>query len=45
MFNLLEEFATKKNPYASILYKKLTFLFVENHEEETMREFILANLE
>ena len=32
MFNLLVEFASKKNPYASILYKKLTFLFVENHE-------------
>jgi hypothetical protein len=32
MFNLLDEFASKKNPYASIVYKKLTFLFIQNHE-------------
>lgn len=37
MFDLLDEFASKKNPYASIVYKKITFLFIENHEELTMR--------
>ena len=31
MFDVLDEFASKKNPYASIVYKKLTFLFIENH--------------
>ena len=45
MFDLLNEFASKKNSYASIVYKKITFLFIENHEELTMREFILRNLE
>lgn len=28
LFSLLDEFASKKNPYASIVYKKLTFLFI-----------------
>lgn len=28
LFNLLDEFANNKNPYASIVYKKLTFLFI-----------------
>jgi hypothetical protein len=45
LFDLLDEFASKKHPYASIVYKKLTFLFIENHEELTMREFILRNLQ
>ena len=45
MFDLLNEFASKKNSYASIVYKKITFLFIENHEELTMREFVLRNLE
>lgn len=45
MFDLLDEFANKKNPYASIVYKKITFLFIENHEELTMREFMLRNLQ
>ena len=44
MFDLLDEFANKKNPYASIVYKKITFLFIENHEELTMREFMLRNI-
>jgi hypothetical protein len=43
MFNLLDEFASKRNPYASIVYKKLTFLFIENHEELNVREFMLRN--
>ena len=45
MFDLLDEFANKKNPYASIVYKKITFLFIENHEELTMREFMLRNIQ
>lgn len=43
LFNLLDEFASKRNPYASIVYKKLTFLFIENHEELNVREFMLRN--
>ena len=31
LFNLMDEFASKRNPYASIVYKKITFLFIENH--------------
>ena len=45
MFDLLDEFASKKNPYASIVYKKITFLFIENHDELTMREFMLRNIQ
>ena len=45
MFDLLDDFASKKNPYASIVYKKITFLFIENHEELTMREFMLRNIQ
>lgn len=45
MFDLLDQFASKRNPYASIVYKKLTFLFIENHEELTMREFMLRNMQ
>ena len=33
LFSLLDEFASKRNPYASVVYKKLTFLFIENHNE------------
>ena len=40
---MLDEFANKKNPYASVVYKKLTFLFIENHEELNTREFMLRN--
>jgi hypothetical protein len=43
LFNLLDEFASKRNPYASIVYKKITFLFIENHEELNIREFMLRN--
>ena len=43
LFNLLDQFAKGKNPYASIIYKKLTFLFIENHEETSVREFMLHN--
>lgn len=44
LFGLLDEFASKKNPYASVVYKKLTFLFIENHEELNLREFMLRNI-
>lgn len=43
LFNLLDEFASKRNPYASIVYKKLTFLFIENHQDLNIREFMLRN--
>ena len=45
MFNLLDDFANNKNPYASIVYKKLTFLFIENHEDSNIREFMLRNFQ
>jgi hypothetical protein len=45
LFSLLDEFASKKNPYASVVYKKLTFLFIENHEELNVREFMLRNFQ
>ena len=41
--SLLDEFASKRNPYASVVYKKLTFLFIENHNELEVREFMLRN--
>lgn len=28
LFSLLHHFANQKNPFASILYKKITFLFI-----------------
>jgi len=37
LFNLLDEFASKRNSFASVIYKKITFLFIENHEELNIR--------
>ena len=44
LLSLLDEFASKRNPYASVVYKKLTFLFIENHNELEVREFMLRNI-
>jgi hypothetical protein len=33
IFDFLDYLATQKNKLASIIYKKMIFLFVENHED------------
>lgn len=43
MFKLLDHFASERNPYASIIYKKLTFSLIENHSDVMMREMIIKN--
>ena len=45
LFKLLEFLAKTKNPYAPILYKTLTFSFIENHSEVTLREFYCRNFQ
>lgn len=40
LFRLLETFATERNPYAAILYKKLTFSLIENYEDLEVRDFM-----
>eukprot|EP00825_Cyclidium_porcatum_P011874 TRINITY_DN16144_c0_g1_i3.p1 TRINITY_DN16144_c0_g1~~TRINITY_DN16144_c0_g1_i3.p1 ORF type:complete len:441 (-),score=70.91 TRINITY_DN16144_c0_g1_i3:109-1431(-) len=42
-FTLLDNFAQQRNPYAAIVYKKLTFSLMENHADINLREFILRN--
>lgn len=37
LFDFLEHLAAGKSRLASIIYKKMIFLFVENHEETEMR--------
>jgi hypothetical protein len=43
MFRLLDHFANDRNPFAAILYKKLTFSLIENFDEMETREFMEAN--
>lgn len=43
LFALLHHFASQKNPFASVLYKKITFLFIENHEIVEFREYVLRS--
>lgn len=45
LFKLLEYLAKSKNPYAPILYKTLTFSFIENHSELILREVYCRNFE
>ena len=45
LFKLLEFLAKCKNPYAPILYKTLTFSFIENHSELVLREVYCCNFE
>lgn len=42
-FTLLDSFAQLRNPYAAIIYKKLTFSLMENHADLSLRDFILKN--
>lgn len=43
LFALLHHFASQKNPFASVLYKKITFMFIENHEIVEFREYVLRS--
>lgn len=43
LFRLLENFAAERNPYAPIIYKTLTFSFIENHSNIDVREYIMHN--
>jgi len=43
LFRLLDKLATERNPYAAVLYKKLTFTLIENYTEVDVREFMLYN--
>ncbi len=44
LFRLLETFAVRKNAYAPVIYKALTFSLVENHQSLALREFIMKSL-
>ena len=37
LFDFLEFLALQKNRLASLIYKKIIFLFVENHEDNEIR--------
>ena len=43
LFDFLHFLADSKNKVAPMVYKKLIFLLIENHQEEETRELILAN--
>jgi hypothetical protein len=43
LFRLLDKLATDRNPFAAVLYKKLTFSLIENYNEIDVREFMLYN--
>ena len=43
LFNLLEIYANLKNPNAAIIYKILVFFLVENHDNHSLREYLLLN--
>lgn len=41
MFELLQNFAGQKNKFAPVLYKSLTYILIENHNDEMVRMHIL----
>lgn len=43
LFKLLEVFTSEHNNYAPKIYKSLTFLLVENHQDNDVREFMFKN--
>ena len=43
LFKLLDVFSAERNKYAPTVYKTLTFLVVENHNDSETREFMLRN--
>ncbi len=46
MFRLMSFFSSgeKRNSFAPIIYKNLSFALIENHSDPGTREFILCNL-
>jgi hypothetical protein len=45
LFALLDDFARDRNPYAAILYKKLTFSLIENFDDLELRDLMLGNFQ
>ena len=43
LFKLLDLFAQDRNPYAAVVYKKLTFSLMEEHQNLELRDFMLRN--
>lgn len=43
LFHLLDSFAKDRNMFASIIYKTLTFILIENYAQQELREEILKN--
>lgn len=43
LFHLLDSFAKDRNMFASIIYKTLTFILIENYAQQDLREEILKN--
>jgi len=43
LFKLLENFAEKKDYYASVVYKTISFALLENYNNPEITEFILRN--
>ena len=41
LFRLLDYFASERNPYASVIYKKLTFSLMEEHANVYLRDIFL----
>ena len=39
MFKLLDLFTSSKNPAAPVLYKALIFIMIDNHKDDTTRQF------
>ena len=43
MFELLRNFAAQKNKFAPVLYKSLTYILIENHNDDVVRMHILQD--
>ncbi len=45
LFDLLDFLASRKHHLSAVIYKKIIFLLVENHEDTQMRSIILENMQ
>ena len=43
LFKLLDIFANERNAYAPIIYKTLTFALIENHQDYSIRQYMMKN--
>ena len=43
LFEMLEHTARSRSRYAPLLYKKMIFLYLENHHETEIREVVLLS--